>query len=101
MQANRKTLETDIKLALNLRGTGKYQFDTEIPFFEHMLSHVSKHGHIDMDLWLRGDIEIDCHHSVEDTAILMGSMLHEQLGDKKGILRKTTGINDQRNVVLI
>jgi imidazoleglycerol-phosphate dehydratase len=87
MQESRKTTETDIKLELNLRGKGNYSFDTEIPFFEHMLSHISKHGQIDMNLWLRGDIEIDCHHSVEDTAILMGSMIHKQLGDKKGINR--------------
>lgn len=78
----RKTSETDIKLSLNLRGTGKYNFDTEIPFFDHMLSHISKHGQIDMDVWLRGDIGIDCHHSVEDTAILLGSTLHKQLGTK-------------------
>ncbi|MCB1176182.1 MAG: imidazoleglycerol-phosphate dehydratase HisB [Leptospiraceae bacterium] len=87
MQESRKTSETDIKLSLNLRGKGNYSFDTQIPFFEHMLSHISKHGHIDIDLWLRGDIEIDCHHSVEDTAILLGSMIHKQLGDKKGINR--------------
>jgi imidazoleglycerol-phosphate dehydratase len=87
MQESRKTSETDIQLSLNIRGTGEYRFDTQIPFFEHMLSHISKQGHIDMDLFLRGDIEIDCHHSVEDTAILMGSMIHKQLGDKKGIQR--------------
>ncbi|EQA46138.1 imidazoleglycerol-phosphate dehydratase [Leptospira broomii serovar Hurstbridge str. 5399] len=87
MKEERKTSETDIKLALNVRGTGKYNFDTEIPFFDHMLSHVSKHSLIDLDLWLRGDIEIDCHHSVEDTAILLGSTIHKQLGDKAGIRR--------------
>lgn len=83
----RKTSETDIKLSLNLRGKGKYNFDTEIPFFDHMLSHIAKHGQIDMDIWLRGDIGIDCHHSVEDTAILLGSTLHKQLGNKAGINR--------------
>ena len=83
----RKTSETDIKLSLNLRGTGKYNFDTEIPFFDHMLSHISKHGQIDMDVWLRGDIGVDRHHSVEDTAILLGSTIHKQLGDKAGINR--------------
>jgi imidazoleglycerol-phosphate dehydratase len=87
MQESRKTSETDIKLNMNLRGKGEYKFDTEIPFFEHMLSHISKHGHIDLDIWLRGDIEIDCHHSVEDTAILLGNTLHKLLGDKKGINR--------------
>jgi imidazoleglycerol-phosphate dehydratase len=87
MTESRKTTETDIKLSLNLQGKGEYTFDTQIPFFEHMLSHISKHGKIDMNLFLRGDIEIDCHHSVEDTAILMGGMIHKQLGDKKGINR--------------
>jgi len=87
MTESRKTTETDIQLDLNIRGTGKYEFDTEIPFFEHMLSHIAKHGSIDTKLKLRGDIGIDCHHSVEDTAILMGSLIHKQLGDKKGIFR--------------
>ncbi len=87
MEQTRKTSETEIHLSLNLRGQGRYKFDTQIPFFEHMLSHVCKHGLIDMELYLRGDIEIDCHHSVEDTAILLGSMIHAQLGDKKGIFR--------------
>jgi imidazoleglycerol-phosphate dehydratase len=87
MQESRKTSETDIRLSMNLRGSGQYSFDTEIPFFEHMLSHISKHGLIDLELWLRGDIGIDCHHSVEDTAILMGATLHKLLGNKKGIYR--------------
>jgi imidazoleglycerol-phosphate dehydratase len=87
MIESRKTSETDIKLDLNIHGSGKYRFDTEIPFFEHMLSHIAKHGLVDMDLHLRGDIGIDCHHSVEDTAILFGQMIHKQLGDKKGIFR--------------
>ncbi|NCN08857.1 MAG: imidazoleglycerol-phosphate dehydratase HisB [Leptospira sp.] len=87
MTESRKTQETDIRLTLNPRGKGKYNFDTEIPFFEHMLSHIAKHGMLDLDLWLRGDIGIDCHHSVEDTAILMGSTLHKLLGDKSGIRR--------------
>ncbi|MCB1156380.1 MAG: imidazoleglycerol-phosphate dehydratase HisB [Leptospiraceae bacterium] len=87
LESARKTSETDIRLKLNLRGTGKYSFDTEIPFFEHMLSHISKHGLIDLELHLRGDIGIDCHHSVEDTAILLGEMIHKSLGDKKGIFR--------------
>ncbi|MDZ4726819.1 MAG: imidazoleglycerol-phosphate dehydratase HisB [Leptospira sp.] len=87
MIESRKTSETDIRLDMNIYGSGNYLFDTEIPFFEHMLSHISKHGLIDMDLHLRGDIGIDCHHSVEDTAILMGQMVHKTLGDKKGIFR--------------
>lgn len=87
MKESRKTSETEISLEMKLRGSGVYHFDTEIPFFDHMLSHISKHGNIDMNLFLRGDIGIDCHHSVEDTAILMGGMIHTALGDKKGIRR--------------
>lgn len=83
----RKTSETDIRLSIGLDGTGKTALDTEIPFFEHMLTHIAKHGLIDIDLHLRGDLEIDGHHSVEDTAILFGKLLHEALGDKKGIRR--------------
>ncbi|MFN3604781.1 MAG: imidazoleglycerol-phosphate dehydratase HisB [Leptonema sp. (in: bacteria)] len=86
-QSERKTSETYIKLKINLDGKGIYKFDTEIPFFEHMLSHVSKHSGIDLDLFLRGDIGIDCHHSVEDTAILFGRLFKEALGDKKDIFR--------------
>jgi imidazoleglycerol-phosphate dehydratase len=87
MIESRKTSETDIRMEVNLRGSGNYRFDTEIPFFEHMLSHIAKHGLIDLDLHLRGDIGIDCHHSVEDTAILLGQLIHKQLGEKKGIFR--------------
>ncbi len=86
-RAERKTSETEIALAINLDGSGRYEFDTEIPFFEHMLSHIARHGHIDMDLRLRGDLGIDCHHSVEDAGILFGGLLHQALGDKRGISR--------------
>ena len=84
---NRETTETNIQMEINLDGNGKYHFDTPIPFLEHMLSHVSKHGLIDMNLKLKGDIGIDCHHSVEDTAVVFGSLLKEAMGDKKGIFR--------------
>jgi imidazoleglycerol-phosphate dehydratase len=87
MTSSRKTQETEIRLNLNPRGKGESKFDTEIPFFEHMLSHIAKHGCMDIVLWLRGDIGIDCHHSVEDTGILLGDALHTFLGDKKGIYR--------------
>lgn len=87
MVEKRQTSETNIELELALRGKGEYKFDTQIPFFDHMLSHIAKHGKMDINLWLRGDIEIDCHHSVEDTAILLGASIHRQLGDKKGLTR--------------
>lgn len=83
----RKTSETDIRMVIGLDGSGKTNLDTEIPFFEHMLSHIAKHGLIDIDLYLRGDLKIDGHHSVEDTAILFGRLMHDSLGDKKGIRR--------------
>lgn len=86
-RGERKTAETEIRLSVNLDGTGATRLDTEIPFLDHMLSHVARHGLIDIDLFLRGDLAIDGHHSVEDTAILFGSLLHEALGDKRGIRR--------------
>jgi imidazoleglycerol-phosphate dehydratase len=86
-QAARKTSETEISLQIDLDGTGKGVFDTEIPFFDHMLDHIARHGLLDIDLKLRGDLGIDCHHSVEDTAIVFGGLIAQALGDKAGIRR--------------
>ena len=86
-EMSRKSKETEVQMQINLDGQGKYEFDTPIPFFEHMLSHICKQSMIDMQLRLRGDIGIDCHHSVEDTAIVLGRLLAQSLGDKVGILR--------------
>ncbi len=83
----RHSSETDIRMAIDLDGQGRYQFDTEIPFFDHMLSHISKHSLIDIELFLRGDLGIDCHHSVEDTAIVFGQLLRQALGDRVGVTR--------------
>ncbi|MDH5656356.1 MAG: imidazoleglycerol-phosphate dehydratase HisB [Spirochaetia bacterium] len=83
----RKTKETEIDFTLNLYGEGKAVFNTEIPFFEHMLDHVARQSLMDIDLKLKGDIGIDCHHSVEDTGIVFGNLLHQALGDKSGIGR--------------
>lgn len=74
-------------MGIDLDGTGRYQLDSQIPFFDHMLSHISKHGLIDLELWLRGDTGIDCHHSVEDTAIVFGQLLREALGGRAGLCR--------------
>jgi imidazoleglycerol-phosphate dehydratase len=84
---NRKTTETDISLKLNLDGTGQFQIDTGIGFFDHMLSHLAKHGKMDMTLKAKGDLHVDAHHTVEDVAICLGQVLCEALGDKKGIGR--------------
>ena len=86
-EKKRETSETSISMKIDLDGTGKANLDTEIPFFDHMLSHIAKQSLIDMNLHLRGDIGIDCHHSVEDTAIVLGGLLYDALGDKKGIHR--------------
>ncbi len=84
---NRKTTETDISLNLNLDGTGQYQIDTGIGFFDHMLSHLARHGKMDMTLKAKGDLHVDAHHTVEDVAICLGQALCDALGDKKGIGR--------------
>lgn len=83
----RKTRETKIEIRMNLDGTGKFEIDTGIPFFDHMLSVFAKHGKIDLKLKARGDLDIDEHHTVEDTGIALGASLLQALGDKKGISR--------------
>ena len=83
----RKTKETDIKIALNLDGKGQYSIDTSIPFLDHMLSLMCKHGIFDMKLKAKGDIEIDYHHTVEDIGIVFGKAVKQTLGDMKGISR--------------
>lgn len=83
----RKTSETQIALALNLDGASRLSGSNPIPFFEHMLAHVVKYSMFDLELHLKGDIGIDCHHSVEDTAIVFGQALTQALGTKTGIFR--------------
>ncbi|HRX41720.1 MAG TPA: imidazoleglycerol-phosphate dehydratase HisB [Clostridia bacterium] len=83
----RKTGETDIALEINLDGSGVYEIETGIGFFNHMLELFSKHSLIDMNLRVLGDLAVDCHHSVEDTGISLGLALKEALGDKRSINR--------------
>lgn len=83
----RDTLETQITVSLNLDGTGKTEFNTGIPFLEHMLEQIARHGLIDLSIEARGDLHIDAHHTVEDIGITLGQALKEALGDKKGIRR--------------
>jgi len=83
----RKTRETNIKISLNLDGTGNSKINTSIPFVDHMLALMSKHGHIDMDIRARGDIEIDYHHLIEDIGIVFGDAIKKALGQKLMIRR--------------
>lgn len=83
----RKTKETDIKLTLNLDGTGKSNIETGIGFFNHMLEGFSKHGFFDLDLKVAGDLQVDGHHTVEDTGIVLGQAINNCIGDKAGINR--------------
>ncbi len=84
---NRQTKETRIDLILNLDGSGEAEIDTEIRFFDHMLEQVSRHGSVDLTLRVKGDLEVDEHHTIEDTALALGQAVREALGDKKGISR--------------
>jgi imidazoleglycerol-phosphate dehydratase len=83
----RKTKETDIKVLLDLDGTGKYSIETGIPFLNHMLELFSKHSFIDLELLATGDLQVDGHHTVEDTGIVLGEALNKALGDKTNIAR--------------
>jgi len=84
---NRKTAETDIAITLSLDGSGQGQSQTSIPFLDHMLDQLRRHGCFDIDLNAQGDIEVDFHHTVEDIGITLGQCFHKALGDKKGICR--------------
>ena len=83
----RDTLETQITVAVNLDGTGKTKFDTGIPFLEHMLDQVARHGMVDLNIKAKGDLHIDDHHTVEDIGITLGQAFAKAAGDKKGIAR--------------
>lgn len=84
---SRDTLETQISVALNLDGTGQAKFDTGVPFLEHMMDQISRHGLIDLDVNCKGDTHIDDHHSVEDIGITIGQAVAKAVGDKRGIRR--------------
>lgn len=86
-RSTRTTSESDISVEINLDGTGKVDVDTGLPFFDHMLTAFGVHGSFDLKVHAKGDIEIEAHHTVEDTAIVMGQALLDAVGDKKGIRR--------------
>ena len=86
-EIRRTTSETDINLSLNLDGSGKFNISTGVGFFDHMLNGFAKHGLFDLDLSVKGDLEVDDHHTIEDTGIVLGEAIKKALGDKKGIRR--------------
>ncbi|MFB3058413.1 MAG: imidazoleglycerol-phosphate dehydratase HisB [Gammaproteobacteria bacterium] len=83
----RDTLETQISVSINLDGTGQSSFETGIPFLEHMLDQIARHGLVDLEIKSSGDLHIDDHHSVEDIGLSLGQAYSQALGDKKGIMR--------------
>ena len=83
----RDTLETQIEVSLNLDGKGKANMDTGVPFLEHMLDQVARHGMFDIDIKAKGDLHIDAHHTVEDVGITLGQAFAKTVGDKKGLRR--------------
>lgn len=86
-RVERNTLETQIAVEINLDGTGKSSFDTGVPFLEHMIEQIARHGMMDLDIVSKGDLHIDDHHTVEDVGITLGQAFKQAVGDKKGICR--------------
>ena len=83
----RNTNETQVRVALNLDGTGSQKLNTGVPFLDHMLDQIARHGLIDLDIEAKGDLHIDAHHTVEDVGITLGQAVAKAIGDKKGIRR--------------
>jgi imidazoleglycerol-phosphate dehydratase len=83
----RNTLETQIEVAINLDGSGKFNAETGVPFLDHMMEQIARHGLFDLDIKAAGDLQIDDHHTVEDIGITLGQALKKSLGDKKGVVR--------------
>jgi len=86
-KVSRNTLETQITVELNLDGSGKSKFDTGLPFLDHMLDQIARHGLLDIAILAKGDLHIDAHHTVEDIGITLGQAFNQSVGDKKGLRR--------------
>jgi imidazoleglycerol-phosphate dehydratase len=86
-KVNRNTLETKISVELSLDGSGKSEYETGLPFLDHMLDQVARHGLLDINIRAKGDLHIDAHHTVEDIGITMGQAFSQAIGDKKGLRR--------------
>ena len=88
----RTTKETSIEVSIDLDGSGSTEISTGLPFYDHMLDQLGRHGGFDLKVKAEGDLHIDSHHTVEDTAIVVGEVLREALGDKKGVRRFASGL---------
>jgi len=86
-EINRNTLETQIRVCLDLDGSGEARLATGVPFFDHMLDQIARHGQFNLEIEAKGDLEIDAHHTVEDVGIALGQAINKALGDKKGLTR--------------
>lgn len=86
-KVSRNTLETQITVELKLDGNGNSSFDTGLPFLDHMLDQIARHGMVDLNIHAKGDLQIDAHHTVEDIGITLGQALNQAIGDKKGLRR--------------
>jgi imidazoleglycerol-phosphate dehydratase len=86
-EVSRNTAETQIRVAINLDGTGQQKLNTGVPFLDHMLDQIARHGMVDLEVEAKGDLHIDAHHTVEDIGITLGQALSKAIGDKKGIRR--------------
>ena len=86
-EISRQTNETQITIKLNLDGSGQHEISTGIGFFDHMLTHLAVHGLFDLTVQAKGDLEVDTHHTIEDTALALGQVFDKALGDRKGIIR--------------
>lgn len=88
----RETKETQIELSFNLDGSGKYEIDSGVGFFDHMMTHIAKHGFFDLNIKCKGDLHVDCHHTIEDIGIVFGKAIAETVGNKEGIKRYGSAI---------
>lgn len=91
-EMKRVTKETNIEMKLNLDGNGIYDINTGLGFFDHMLTHIAKHGFFDLDIKCKGDLYVDSHHTIEDIGIVLGKLINEAIGDKVGIKRYGSAI---------
>lgn len=91
-QRRRATNETRVSVSMDLDGSGHTEVNTGLPFFDHMLDQLGRHGRFDLRITTEGDLEVDCHHTVEDTSIVLGQVFAEALGDKAGIRRFASGL---------